>query len=207
MSYFFQIHPSDPQARLIKKSVEVIRGGGVVAVPTDSCYALVCRLDDKNAAQRLRTIRGINDKHHLTLLCHDLSELAAYARVDNWRFRILKAATPGAFTFILPASKEVPRRVSHPSRKTIGLRVPDNNIVQALLEELGEPLLATTLIMPGDDDPITDPDEIQDRLEKHVDLIVDGGACSFTPTTVVDMSGDELDLVRKGRGDVRLLGF
>lgn len=207
MSYFFQIHPDNPQARLIKKAAEVIHAGGIVALPTDSCYALVCRLDDKKAAQCLRTIRGVDEKHHLTLLCSDLSELALYAKVDNQQFRMLKAATPGSFTFILPATKDVPRRVSHPSRKTIGLRVPDNKIAQALLEEVGEPLLGATLILPGDDLPLTEPDEIRQRLEKHVQLIIDGGACSLTPTTVVDMSSSELTLVRQGRGDASVLGF
>jgi tRNA threonylcarbamoyl adenosine modification protein (Sua5/YciO/YrdC/YwlC family) len=207
MSQFFQIHPVNPQQRLIKQAAQIIHGGGIVALPTDSCYALVCHLDDKNAVERLRRIRGIDEKHHLTLLCRDLSELGAYARVDNSQFRLLKAATPGPFTFILEATKEVPRRLSHPSRKTIGLRVPQNAIVEALLAELGQPLLGTTLSLPGDEDSLTDADSIRERLEKQIDLIVDGGACSFEPTTVVDLTGDEPELVRQGRGDIALLGM
>ncbi|SFU75939.1 L-threonylcarbamoyladenylate synthase [Pseudoduganella namucuonensis] len=207
MSQYFQVHPVNPQARLIKQAAQIIHGGGIVALPTDSCYALVCHLDDKAAVERLRRIRGIDEKHHLTLLCRDLSEIGVYARVDNKQFRLLKAATPGPFTFILEATRCVPRRLSHPSRKTIGLRVPENAIVEALLAELQQPLLGTTLIMPGDDEPLTDPDAIRERLEKQVDLIVDGGACSFEPTTVVDLSGAEPELVRQGRGDPAVLGL
>lgn len=207
MSQYFQVHPVNPQARLIKQAAQIIHGGGIVALPTDSCYALVCHLDDKAAVERLRRIRGIDEKHHLTLLCRDLSEIGVYARVDNKQFRLLKAATPGPFTFILEATRCVPRRLSHPSRKTIGLRVPENAIVEALLAELQQPLLGTTLIMPGDEEPLTDPDAIRERLEKQVDLIVDGGACSFEPTTVVDLSGAEPELVRRGRGDPAVLGL
>ncbi len=207
MSQFFQIHPENPQQRLLKQAAQIIHSGGIVALPTDSCYALVCHLDDKGAVERLRRIRGIDEKHHLTLLCRDLSEIGVYARVDNRQFRLLKAATPGPYTFILEATKEVPRRLSHPSRKTIGLRVPENRIVQALLEELGQPLLGTTLILPGDDDTLTDADSIRERLEKHIELIIDGGACSFEPTTVVDLTGAEPELVRQGRGDAALLGL
>ena len=207
MSQFFQIHPDNPQLRLLKQAAQIIHSGGIVALPTDSCYALVCHLDDKGAVERLRRIRGIDDKHHLTLLCRDLSEIGVYARVDNRQFRLLKAATPGPYTFILEATKEVPRRLSHPSRKTIGLRVPENRIVQALLEELGQPLLGTTLMLPGDDDTLTDADSIRERLEKHIELIIDGGACSLEPTTVVDLTGDEPELVRQGRGDPALLGL
>ncbi|MEC5161499.1 tRNA threonylcarbamoyl adenosine modification protein (Sua5/YciO/YrdC/YwlC family) [Janthinobacterium sp. CG_23.3] len=207
MSQFFQIHPENPQQRLLKQAAHIIHSGGIVALPTDSCYALVCHLDDKGAVERLRRIRGIDEKHHLTLLCRDLSEIGVYARVDNRQFRLLKAATPGPYTFILEATKEVPRRLSHPSRKTIGLRVPENRVVQALLEELGQPLLGTTLILPGDDDTLTDADSIRERLEKHIELIVDGGACSFEPTTVVDLTGAEPVLVRQGRGDAALLGL
>ena len=207
MSQYFQVHPVNPQSRLIKQAAQIIHGGGIVALPTDSCYALVCHLDDKNAVERLRRIRGIDEKHHLTLLCRDLSEIGVYARVDNKQFRLLKAATPGPFTFILEATRCVPRRLSHPSRKTIGLRVPENAIVEALLAELQQPLLGTTLILPGDDEPLTDADSIRERLEKLVDLIVDGGACSFEPTTVVDLSGDEPELVRQGRGDPAVLGL
>ena len=207
MSQFFQIHPDNPQLRLIKQAAHIIQSGGVVALPTDSCYALVCQLDDKAAVERLRRIRGIDEKHHLTLLCRDLSELGVYARVDNRQFRLLKAATPGAYTFILEATKEVPRRLSHPSRKTIGLRVPEHRIVQCLLEELGQPLLGTTLTMPGDEDSLTDADTIRERREKLVDLIVDGGVCAHGPTTVIDLTGDEPEVVRVGRGDPAALGL
>ena len=207
MSQFFHIHPDNPQLRLIKQAAHIIQSGGVVALPTDSCYALVCQLDDKAAVERLRRIRGIDEKHHLTLLCRDLSELGVYARVDNRQFRLLKAATPGAYTFILEATKEVPRRLSHPSRKTIGLRVPEHRIVQCLLEELGQPLLGTTLTMPGDEDSLTDADTIRERLEKLVDLIVDGGVCAHGPTTVIDLTGAEPEVVRVGRGDPAALGL
>jgi len=207
MGQFFQIHPVNPQPRLIKQAAQIIHGGGIVAVPTDSCYALVCHLDDKAAVERLRRIRGIDEKHHLTLLCRDLSELGVYARVDNRQFRLLKAATPGAYTFILEATKCVPRRLSHPSRKTIGLRVPENCIIEMLLGELQQPLLGTTLILPGDTEPLTDPDAVRERLEKHIDLVIDGGACSFEPTTVIDLTGAEPELVRQGRGDIAVLGM
>lgn len=207
MSQFFQIHPDNPQLRLIKQAVQMIHQGGIVAVPTDSCYALVCHLDDKDAVTRLRRIRGVDDKHHLTLLCRDLSEIALYAKVDNRQFRLLKAATPGPYTFILEATKEVPRRLSHPSRKTIGLRVPENRITHALLEELGQPLLGTTLILPNEDEPLTDPEIIRERLEKLVDLVIDGGACSLVPTSVIDMTHETPELIRQGRGDVGLFGL
>ena len=207
MSQFFQIHPDNPQLRLIKQAVQIVDGGGIVAVPTDSCYALVCHLDDKDAVTRLRRIRGVDEKHHLTLLCRDLSEIALYAKVDNRQYRLLKAATPGPYTMILEATKEVPRRLSHPSRKTIGLRVPENKIIHALLEDLRQPLLATTLILPDDPEPITDPEVIRARLEKVVDLIIDGGPCSLTHTTVIDMTSDELMLIRQGRGDISLFGL
>ena len=207
MTQFFQIHPENPQLRLIKQSVEVVEKGGIVAIPTDSCYALVCRLDDKDAVTRLRRIRGVDEKHHLTLLCRDLSEIALYAKVDNRQYRLLKAATPGPYTMILEATKEVPRRLSHPSRKTIGLRVPENKITQALLEELGQPLLATTLILPDEDEPLTDPELIREKLDKIVDLVIDGGACSLSPTTVIDMTGEMPELVRQGRGDASLFGL
>jgi tRNA threonylcarbamoyl adenosine modification protein (Sua5/YciO/YrdC/YwlC family) len=207
MSQFFQVHPVNPQQRLIKQAAQIIHGGGIVAVPTDSCYALVCHLDDKGAVERLRRIRGIDEKHHLTLLCRDLSEIGVYARVDNRQFRLLKAATPGPFTFILEATKCVPRRLSHPSRKTIGLRVPEDAICHALLEELQQPLLGTTLIMPGEEDALNDADEICDRLGKQIELVIDGGACSMAPTTVIDLSGDEAELVRQGRGDAAMFGL
>ena len=207
MSQFFQVHPDNPQPRLIKQAAQIIHAGGIVAMPTDSCYALVCHLDDKGAVERLRRIRGIDDKHHLTLLCRDLSEIGVYARIDNRQFRLLKLATPGAYTFILEATREVPRRLSHPSRKTIGLRVPENRIVRALLDELGQPLLGTTLILPGDDNALTDADAVRARLEKQIELIIDGGACSFEASTVIDLTGDSAVLVRQGRGDPALLGL
>ncbi|MFZ6759262.1 L-threonylcarbamoyladenylate synthase [Undibacterium sp. Ji50W] len=207
MSQFFQIHPDNPQLRLIKQAVQIIDNGGIVALPTDSCYALVCHLDDKDAVTRLRKIRNVDEKHHLTLLCRDLSEIAQYAKVDNRQYRLLKAATPGPYTFILEATKEVPRRLSHPSRKTIGLRVPENSITHALLEELKQPLLGTTLILPDEAEPLTDPGQIRERLEKLIDLVIDGGACSLVPTTVIDMTADSPELVRQGRGDVALFGL
>ena len=207
MTQFFQLHPENPQARLIKQAAQVIHAGGIVALPTDSCYALVCHLDDKDAVTRLRRLRGVDDKHHLTLLCRDLSEISQYARVDNRQYRLLKATTPGPYTFILEATREVPRRLSHPSRKTIGLRVPENRIAHALLEELGQPLLGTTLILPGDELALTDPDDIRARLEKQVELVIDGGACSLQATTVVDLTETEPVLIRQGRGDSAPFGF
>jgi len=207
MSQFFQIHPVNPQARLIKQAAQIIHGGGIVAVPTDSCYALVCHLDDKGAVERLRRIRGIDEKHHLTLLCRDLSELGVYARVDNQQFRLLKTATPGPFTFILEATKVVPRRLSHPSRKTIGLRVPEDAIINALLAELQQPLLGSTLIMPGETEALNDADAICERLGKQLELVIDGGACSMEPTTVIDLTGPEAVLVRQGRGDASVFGI
>jgi tRNA threonylcarbamoyl adenosine modification protein (Sua5/YciO/YrdC/YwlC family) len=207
MGQFFQIHPENPQARLIKQAAQIIRDGGVVALPTDSAYALVCRLDDKAAVDKLRRVRGIDDKHHLTLLCRDLSEIALYARVDNAQYRMLKATTPGPYTVILEATRELPRRVSHPSRKTIGLRVPENAITQALLAELGEPLIGTTLQLPGDSEILSDPDIVRERLEKQIELIVDGGAGTLEPTTIIDLTGPEPVLVRQGRGDAAAFGL
>ena len=204
MSQYFQIHPENPQLRLIRQAVQIVDAGGIVALPTDSSYALVCHLDDKSAVDRLRRIRGVDDKHHLTLLCRDLSEIANYAKVDNRQYRLLKAATPGPYTFILEATREVPRRLSHPSRKTIGLRVPEHAIAHALLEELKQPLLGTTLILPGSEQPLNDPEEIREQLEKQIDLVIDGGSCSLLPTTVVDLSGDVPEILREGRGDVAL---
>lgn len=206
MSQFFTIHPDNPQARLIKQAAQIIHGGGIVALPTDSCYALVCHLDDKAAVEKLRRIRGIDDKQHLTLLCRDLSEIALYARVDNRQFRLLKSATPGPFTVILEATREVPRRLSHPSRKTIGLRVPEHAVINALLEELGQPLIGTTLIMP-DGELLNDVDEIRERLAKLVDLIIDGGPCAMEPTTVIDLTGPDAVLLRQGRGDAAVFGL
>lgn len=207
MSQFFQIHPDNPQLRLIKQAVQIVCDGGLVALPTDSCYALVCRLDDKDAVQRLRRIRGIDDKHHLTLLCRDLSEIAQYAKVDNRQYRLLKAATPGPYTFILEATKEVPRRLSHPSRKTIGLRVPENVIAQALLEELGAPVIGATLILPGEELPLTAAEDIRDALERQIELVIDSGPCSLEPTTVIDLSEEPAQLIRQGRGAAQAFGF
>lgn len=207
MAQFFSVHPDNPQVRLLKQAVQLLNQGRVLAVPTDSSYALVCQLDDKSAADQLRRIRGVDDKHHLTLLCRDLSELANYARVDNRQFRAIKQATPGAFTFILEATKEVPRRLSHPQRKTIGLRVPEHKVLQELLSLHGAPLLAATLIMPGEDMPLNDPEEIRERLEHQVGAVIDAGACSLQPTTVIDMEGDEPVLVRRGQGDPAMLGL
>ena len=207
MSQYFEVHPLNPQPRLLRQAAQILEAGGIAAIPTDSSYALVCHLDDKAAAESLRRIRGVDDKHHLTLLCRDLSELASYARVDNRQYRLLKSATPGPFTFILEATKEVPRRVSHPSRRTIGLRVPEHAVTQALLEQLGQPLLATTLIAPGETEPMNDPHEIRERFQKVIQAVVDAGACPMQPTTVIDLSGDTPALVRRGRGDASLLGL
>ena len=207
MSQYFEVHPDNPQSRLIKQAVQLLHSGGVCAVPTDSSYALVCHLDDKVAAQALRRIRQVDDKHHLTLLCRDLSELASYAQVDNRQFRLLKLGTPGPYTFILDATKEVPRRLSHPSRRTIGLRVPEHKVTQALLTELGQPLLATTLIAPGASDPLNDPEEIREQFQKLLAAVIDAGACPMQATTVIDLTGDQPLLVRQGRGDLARLGL
>jgi tRNA threonylcarbamoyl adenosine modification protein (Sua5/YciO/YrdC/YwlC family) len=207
MAQYFEVHPDNPQPRLLKQAVALLAKGGVVAVPTDSSYALVCHLDDKAAADSLRRIRGVDDKHHLTLLCRDLSELASYARVDNQQYRLLKSATPGPYTFILEASKEVPRRVSHPARKTIGLRVPEHKVLKDLLTLHGSALLATTLIPNGETDPLNDPHDIRQRYEHHIAAVVDAGACAHEPTTVVDLTGPEPQIVRRGGGDVARLGL
>ena len=207
MSQLFEVHPQNPQPRLLKQAAQILHEGGVVAVPTDSSYALVCRLDDKAAVEQLRRIRQVDDKHHLTLLCRDLSELASYARVDNKQYRLLKLGTPGPFTFILEATKEVPRRVSHPSRRTIGLRVPEHKALQELLAVFGQPLIGTTLIPPGETEPLNDAQEIRERFQKLIQAVVDAGACPMAPTTVIDLSGDEPVLMRQGRGDASRLGL
>lgn len=205
MSQFFQIHPVNPQARLIRRAVEIVRDGGVIAYPTDSGYALGCHIGDKEAMERIRALRVLDDKHNFTLLCRDLSEIATYAKVENSAYRLLKAHTPAPYTFILEATREVPRRLQHPRRKTIGIRVPDNVIAQALLAELGEPLMSSTLILPGQDMPMTDAEEIRDTLGNRLDLVIDGGYCGFEPTTVVDLVAGVPDILRVGKGATETL--
>jgi tRNA threonylcarbamoyl adenosine modification protein (Sua5/YciO/YrdC/YwlC family) len=202
MSQFLQIHPDNPQARLIQRAVEILRDNGVIVYPTDSGYALGCHIGDKHAMERIRVIRKLDDKHHFTLVCRDLSELSVYAKVDNVAYRLIKRLTPGPYTFLLLATREVPRRLQHPKRKTIGLRVPDNVIAQNLLATLGEPIMSTTLIMPGDDMPLTDPYDIRHLLEHSVDLVIDGGYCGIEPTTVVDLVSEQPEVVRMGKGSV-----
>jgi tRNA threonylcarbamoyl adenosine modification protein (Sua5/YciO/YrdC/YwlC family) len=207
MAQYFEVHPDNPQPRLLKQAAQILHGGGIAAIPTDSSYALVCHLDDKAAAENLRRLRGVDDKHHLTLLCRDLSELASYARVDNKQYRLLKLATPGPYTFLLEATKEVPRRVSHPSRRTIGLRVPAHAVTQCLLEQFGQPLLGTTLIPVGETEPLNEPEAIRAQYQKLIQAVIDAGACPMQPTTVVDMTGDEPVLVRRGRGPLGPIGL
>lgn len=207
MAQYLSIHPEDPQARLLHIAAEVVRKGGLIAFPTDSCYAIGCHLGDKDAVERVRRIRGVDDRHHLTLMCRDLSEIAQFARVDNAQYRLLKASTPGSYTFILEGTKELPRRVLHPKRKTIGLRVPAHPVALALLEQLGEPLLTSTLILPGDELPLTEGWEIQDRLDDHLALILDGGHCGVEPTTVIDLTAALPTLVRAGRGPLAPFGL
>jgi len=211
MAQFLQVHPDNPQPRLLKQAVQLLGKGGVVAVPTDSSYALACHLDDKAAADLLRRIRGVDDKHHLTLLCRDLKELSSYAMVDNRQFRLLKLGTPGAYTFILEATKEVPRRVSHPQRKTIGLRVPEHKTLQELLSLHDGPLLATTLIPPDETDPLNDAEDIRDRFEHQLAAVIDAGACPSEPTTVIDLTdmgkGGDPVILRTGRGELATLGL
>lgn len=206
MSQFFTIHPDNPQPRLVRRAVEIVRAGGVIVYPTDSCYALGCHLGDKAAMERIRAIRRVDERHHFALVCRDLAEIAAYARVDNRQFRLLKRVTPGSYTFILKATRQVPKRLLHPSRKTIGLRVPDHRVAQALLDELGEPLLSSTLMLPGDDRPLNDGLEIRSRVEHAVELILDCGSCGITPTTVVDLTGEDLVITRQGKGSLAALG-
>ena len=207
MAQYFTLHPDTPQPRLIKQAVAILRDGGVIAFPTDSSYALGCHLGDKAAQDRIRAIREVDDKHHFTLLCRDLSEIARYAQVDNPQFRLLKANTPGSYTFILEATREVPKRLQHPKRNTIGLRVPEHLVTLALLEELGEPIISMTLILPGDELPMHEAEDIRERLEKRLDLIVDAGACDVEFTTVIDLTGDAPVLVRAGRGDLQPFGL
>ncbi|QEA13491.1 L-threonylcarbamoyladenylate synthase [Comamonas flocculans] len=211
MAQYFEVHPDNPQPRLLKQAAALLADGGILAVPTDSSYALVCQLDDKAAADRLRRIRQVDEKHHLTLLCRDLSELSSYAHVDNRQYRLLKLATPGPYTFILDATKEVPRRLSHPQRKTIGLRVPTRSTTLMLLELHGAPLLSTTLIPPGESEPLNDPEEIREHFEKLIDGIVDSGACPLQPTTVLDLTpmgtGGAAVVLREGAGSLAALGL
>ncbi|HIG41168.1 MAG: L-threonylcarbamoyladenylate synthase [bacterium] len=206
MSQFFRIHPDNPQSRLIRQAVDIIRKGGVVVYPTDSSYALGCHIGDKGALERIRHIRRLSDDHNLSLICRDLSDLGIYAKVNNSAYRLLKSATPGPYTFLLQATREVPRRLVHPKRKTIGLRVPDNNICRALLDELAEPIMSTTLILPGEEYPLTDPVEIRELLEHQVDLVVDGGFCGLEVTSVVNLEEAVPLVVREGRGDLELFG-
>lgn len=205
MSQLFQIHPDNPQLRLIRGAVDVLRKGGVIIYPTDSCYALGCQIGDKAAVERLRRIRQVDDKHFFTLMCRDMAEMSTYAMVDNVAYRLIKTLTPGPYTFILPATRIVPKRLLHPKRKKIGIRRPDNAIALALLEELGEPLLSTTLILPDDEMPLTDPYEMRDLLGNQVDLIIDGGYCGVEPTTVIEWTDDQPVVLREGKGDVSVL--
>ena len=207
MSQYFSIHPDNPNPRLIRQAAEVLRGGGVVVYPTDSCYALGCHLDDKEAVTRIRQIRKLDEHHNMTLMCRDLSEISKYARVDNPKFRVLKNNTPGSYTFILEATKEVPKRLQHPKRSTIGIRIPDHSVALALLQELGEPISSTTLILPDEEGPLNDAEHIRDVLEKRVDLVIDGGAVGLDFTTVIDLTGDSPVLVRRGKGDIAPFGI
>jgi tRNA threonylcarbamoyl adenosine modification protein (Sua5/YciO/YrdC/YwlC family) len=207
MSQFFTLHPTHPETRLIKRAVEIVRQGGVIAYPTDSCYAIGCHIGDKAAMERVRNIRGVDERHHFTLMCRDLSEIGTFAKVDNAQYRLLKAHTPGAYTFILKATRELPRRLAHPKRATIGVRVPEHVVASALLAELDEPILSSTLILPGEDEPLNDAHDIRAALEHQLDLILDGGACGIEPTSVIDLSQDAPTLVRQGRGDVSSFGL
>jgi tRNA threonylcarbamoyl adenosine modification protein (Sua5/YciO/YrdC/YwlC family) len=207
MAQFFQLHPEHPQPRLIKQAAEILRSGGLLAVPTDAAYSLVGVTGHAPLLERIRAIRGVDEKHHFTLMCRDLSEIAKYARVDNAQFRLLKATTPGSYTFILEGTRELPRRLLHPKRKTIGLRVPDHPVVLALLAALDEPLLSSTLILPGDELPLADADEIRERLEKQLDAVIDAGHCGIEMTTVINLTGDQPELVRAGRGALAPFGI
>lgn len=207
MAQYFSVHPTNPQARLIRRAAEIVRGGGLAAYPTDSSYALGCHLGDAAAQQRLRRVRGMDEKHHLTLMCRDLSQIAAYAIVDNAQFRMLRLATPGSYTFILRATKEVPRRLQHPKRRTIGVRVPAHVVTQALLAELGEPMLSATLILPGADAPLAEAAAIREALEHELDAVVDCGPCGTEPSTVIDLTGAAPVVLRKGKGSLEIFGL
>jgi len=205
LSQYFELHPQNPQPRLVRQAVQILRNGGLIAYPTDSCYALGCHIGDTGALERIRRLRQADKHHHFTLVCRDLAEIARYARVDTWQFRLLKAATPGPFTFLLPATRETPRRLQHPQRRTIGIRIPNHRVAQALLEELGEPLMSSTLLLPGEDMPLNDGREIRARLEHQIDAVLDAGSCGLEPTTVVDLAVSPAVILRQGRG--RLPGF
>ncbi|MBV60392.1 L-threonylcarbamoyladenylate synthase [Abyssibacter profundi] len=207
MAQHVAIHPVDPQRRLVLQVVDQLHAGAVIAYPTDSSYALGCHIGDKQAMTRIRRLRGFDDKHHMTLMCRDLSEISTYAKVDNQQYRMIRGATPGPYTFVLKATHETPRRLQDAKRKTVGIRIPDNTICQHLLEVLGEPLLTCTALLPGDDLPLSDPDDVLDRLDREVDVIVDGGACSIDPTTIVDLSGDLPEVLREGQGALAALGL
>ena len=207
MAQLFHIHPSHPQPRLIRQAAAIVRSGGVIAYPTDSSYALGCHLDDATAARRVRTIRGVDEAHHLTLVCRDLADAGRFARLDNWQFRVVRQGVPGPYTFLLPATREVPRRLQHPKRSTIGIRVPDHPVVLALLAELGEPILSTTLIMPGSTEPLNDPAIIREALQALVDLVIDAGPCAAVPTTVIDLAVEPPVITRRGGGDPVRLGL
>ena len=207
MTQVFEIHSENPQKRLIQSAASIVRDGGVVVYPTDSCYALGCHIGDKTALEKIKRIRNLDKRHNLTLLCRDLSEIGTYAKVHNSSFRLMKAVTPGPYTFLLVATRDVPSRLQHSKRKTIGVRVPDNQIILDLLEELGEPMLSTSLILPGDNDPMTEPGEIADRLCGQIDLVIDGGACGMDATTVVDLADGQAVLVREGMGDISAIGL
>ena len=207
MSQFFTLHRTHPEIRLIKRAVDIVRKGGLIAYPTDSCYALGCHIGDKAAMERIRRVRGVDERHHFTLVCRDLSDIGTFAKVNNAQYRLLKAHTPGTYTFILDATRELPRRLAHPKRATVGVRVPEHPVTHALLTELNEPLLSSTLMLPGDENPLNDAEAIRERLEHEVDLILDGGACGIEPTTVIDLSGPEPSLIRRGKGEVASMGF
>ncbi len=207
MSQFFAIHPTHPETRLIKRAVDIVRRGGVIAYPTDSCYAIGCHIGDKHAMERMRRIRGLGEKHHFTLMCRDLSEIGTFAKVDNAQYRLLKSHTPGTYTFILDATRELPRRLAHPKRATVGVRVPEHPVTHALLAELDEPLLSSTLMLPGDVLPLNDAETIRMHLEHQLDLILDGGACGIEPTTVIDLSGNAPTLIRRGKGEIGSFAF
>lgn len=207
MAQFFSIHPQNPQLRLLRQAVTILRDGGIIAYPTDSCYALGCQIGNKDAMERIRAIRQVDEHHHFTLVCRDLAEISTYAKVDNIQYRLLKASTPGSYTFILKASREVPRRLQHPKRHTIGLRIPEHPVAHGLLAELDEPLLSSTLILPGDELPLNDAEEIRQRLEHQVDLVIDAGSCGVEMTTVIDLTSDVPELIRTGKGSLAPFGI